>query len=160
MTTFRDDHPELQQLVLEHLLLRRWNKEQEAKKEYGRLLLFAEGAVILLVFERFLRIILSDRANDNDTLFTLLEKATSNATPLLKFDGDRDEGIRKVTKVRNTILHANYEQAAKETGLASGADYLRKQFAPEIEYLAGIVDEMLQQIDVTTGKPWPRQDRQ
>jgi hypothetical protein len=153
--TFKDEHPEMQQLVQEFVMLRRWNKEQEAQKNFAGLFLFAEGALILLIFERCLRIILGSRVGDSDTLPNLLEKVTTKAAPILKFEGlGRQDAIKEIKDVRNGIMHANYEQAARRVGAASVQEYLQKHFAPEIENLAEIVDGVLKQIDVITGNPW------
>ena len=89
---------------------------------------------MLVCLERFVRIVLGTEAGENDTLHTLLEKATGKRLALLTlpFD-DQQDGIKKICAVRNTILHGNYEQAAKQAGCASVPEYFKTQFAGELE---------------------------
>ena len=71
-------------------------------------------ALTCLALERFLRIILGSEATDADTLHNLLEKATCQRLNLLTLPcDDRQDGIRRIVAVRNTLLHGNYEQAAR-----------------------------------------------
>lgn len=76
--TFRERHPEIQQLVRELHLLRTHNlKFKVGDPQYG-LLLFAEAALVVLVLERFVRAVLDD-AQDNDTIYSLLQRAVIRA---------------------------------------------------------------------------------
>ncbi|MCC6748344.1 MAG: hypothetical protein IT371_11840 [Deltaproteobacteria bacterium] len=104
--------------------------------------------------ERFVRIVLGPKAGDQDTLHTLLEKATSKRLGLitLPYD-DQADGIKKITAVRNTMLHGNYEQATMATGCGSVADYFKTQFASEIDTLFKILDHIMRQIAPATGRP-------
>lgn len=116
------------------------------------MLLFAEAALVLIVLERFLRVILASEATEDDTLPNLLEKATSARLCMLKLPAaDRAQAIREIKNVRNTILHGNYEQAARQAGCSSVTDYFKRQFAPEIERLFQITDHLMAQIDPSTG---------
>ncbi len=149
---FKDEHLELQHLVRELHVLRRHNLRFKAGDRQDDLLLFAEGAVVLIVLERFVRAVLGADANEGDTLFNLLQKAVSKKVLRLPWD-DQDEGIRRLKEVRNTILHGNFEQAARQAGAASVADYFGGTFAAEIERLYQIVDFLFRQIDPETGRP-------
>ena len=66
---------------------------------------------------------------------------------------DQQEGIQRICRVRNTLLHANYAQAAAQAGCSSVREYFQKQFASEIEALYNITDFVVRQIDPATGKP-------
>ncbi|MBI2393241.1 MAG: hypothetical protein HYV09_26890 [Deltaproteobacteria bacterium] len=54
--------------------------------------------------------------------------------------------------MRNTILHGNYEQAARQAGCASVDAYFQTQFASEVEALYNATDSMMRQIDLETGE--------
>ena len=149
--SFKDNHIELQHLVREHRLLRQHNLRFKPGDPQEDILLFAEGAVILMTLERFARAILGADATEEDTLYNLLQKAVSKGFILLPWD-DQEEGIRRLKDVRNTILHGNFEQAAKQAGCASVADYFGTTFAAEIERLYKITEHLFQQIDPATGK--------
>lgn len=152
--TFRDEQRELQELVRELFLLRDHNLRVARQGSDRELLLFAEGSLVLLVLERFLRVILKGEAHDHMTLQNLLEISTSERVGLLVLPArDRADAIRRITSVRNTLQHANYEQAAREAGCSSAADYFRSsQFIGEIERLFELVDHLFRQIDPSTGR--------
>lgn len=153
MSTFRASHREFQELVREHSLLRRHNRAFKDGETQDSLLLFAEAALVLVVLERFLRMILGP-AGDEQTLHNLLEQATGARHRLLVLPGsDRDDAIRRITGVRNTLLHGNYEQAARESGCASVSEYFRTTFAAEVEALYEIANRLVAQIDPDTGRP-------
>lgn len=65
---------------------------------------------------------------------------------------DQQDGIKKLCDVRNTILHGNYEQAARQAGCASVDAYFQTQFASEVEALYNATDSMMRQIDLETGE--------
>lgn len=50
------------------------------------------------------------------------------------------------------MLHGNYEQAAKQAGCASTSEYFQKEFTPEVEKLYQLLEGMVKQIDVETGR--------
>ena len=83
--TFKDQHPELQHLVREHRLLRANNLSVHEGDAQDRLLLFAEGAIVLMLLERFVRAVVTD-ATDTDTLFNLLERAVRRNLLRLPWD--------------------------------------------------------------------------
>lgn len=154
MAKFKEQNREFQELVRELLLVRAWNLKFKEGDPQNTMLMFAEAALVLIAMERFLRIILVGEASDTDTLPNLLEKATSQRVDLIRFHAstDRLDAIRRITNVRNTLLHGNYEQAASRAGCADTTEYFQKQFAPEIEKLYQLLDGMVKQIDTETGR--------
>lgn len=152
--TFREQHQELQHLVRELHWLRNHNLRFKPGDPQDDLLLFAEGAIVLLTLERFLRVILGAEATDKDTLPNLLEKATGARLNLLILQvDDRKKAIALITAVRNTLLHANYEQAADGAKQASVGEYFASQYAGEVEGLYELTNQLFLQIDARTGKP-------
>ncbi len=85
--------------------------------------MFAEAALVCLALERFLRAILGE-VNDGATLYNLLEQAVSRKLVRLPWD-DQQDGIKRICSVRNTLLHGNYEQAARDAGSSSVAEYFK-----------------------------------
>ena len=148
---FKDDHLDLQHLVRELHVLRRHNLGFKEGDPHDELLLFAEGAVVLLTLERFMRAILGTDATDADTLFNLLQKAVSKNLIRLPWN-DQEDGIKRLKDVRNTILHGNFEQAARQAGCASVPEFFKTKFAAEIERLYEVTDGLFRQIDPATGR--------
>lgn len=97
-----------------------------------------------------MRILPDLKAKDTDTLGTLLERATSKRSKILILSADHRRGLRDI---RNTILHGNFEQAAKQAGVKNKEEYFKTQFASEIEALYKIVNGLVAQIDPKTGRP-------
>lgn len=153
--TFKDRYPELQYLVKEVMLVREHNIRCVAEDDHDHLLLFAEGALVLLALERFARIVLGPRATDRDTLPKLLEKAVKDGLLVLPWENQQD-GIKKITVVRNTLLHGNYEQAARRAGCASVEEYFRSsQHISEVELLFNVLNHLMRQVDTRTGPDCP-----
>jgi hypothetical protein len=111
-TSFRDLHPDFEELLCEIDCVRAHNFEIERGASQQHPLIVAEGALIVLALERFLRIVLAGRATGSDTLHNLLEKAASGNDPLLPRDDRTDLTIKLLTTVRNVTLHGNFEQGA------------------------------------------------
>ncbi len=157
MSTFREQYPEFARLVKELILLREHNRRPLIRQDH-QFFLFAEGALVLIALERFLRMILQGEATDKDTLPNLLEKATSERLDLFQFTPpeSREQSIREIKDVRNTILHGNYEQAARQTGCATTEEYFSTQFPSELEALFKLGDEIVKHIDPESGKPRSR----
>ena len=149
--TFKEHHRELQELVRELAVLRQHNLQIKAGAPQAKLLMFAESALVVLVLERFVRIILGD-ANENHTLYSLLQQAVKRELLELPWK-DQEEGIKRVCSVRNTLLHGNYEQAARDAGCDSVTTYFKTVFASEVEAMFKITQELFKQIDPETGKP-------
>jgi hypothetical protein len=153
LQTFKERNEALQHLVRELVFLREWNKSHKPGDPQGDLLMFAEGAVGMLAMEHFLRAILGDQATDKDTFRTLLEKATSKRAALLVLPwDDQEDGRKKLTAIRNTLMHGNFAQAATEARCSSVREYFQKQYAGEIEKTFHILDDLMKQIDPATGR--------
>lgn len=150
--SFTDQHREIQELVRELGLLRSHNLQFKTGDQQDRLLLVAESLVVLLAMERFLRIILGRDGGEKDTLPNLLQKATSKKKALITLPfADQQDAIKRITDVRNTIMHGNFEQAAKQSNEGSVAGYFGGNFASETERLTEILVHMMRQIDPATG---------
>ena len=54
--------------------------------------------------------------------------------------------------MRNTLQHGNYEQAAKQAGLASVTEYFQKIFASEVETLFRVLADLIDQVDPKMAK--------
>jgi hypothetical protein len=155
--TFKDKYLEFQEIVKEVKYVRRHNFS--FAKYDPSMLLMAEGALVLLAFERFIRMILGNEARHDDTLRKLLDKATSRRLDLIKLPGrmTREETITIVVKIRNALAHANYEQAALEAGLQHKDDYFKTGvYLSQVETMYRIVNRIIKQIDPDTGRPHDR----
>jgi hypothetical protein len=154
MQTFKDENLPLQHLARELAALRRHNLRFKVGEPQDEMLMFAEAALTCLTLEHFLRVVLAEDAGDTDVLYNLLEKAVAKGLVRVPWD-DPADGIRRLHRVRNTLLHANYAQAAREAGAESVGDYFRTQFAAEIEAMYRATDFIVAQIDPATGKRRP-----
>lgn len=155
--SFKDRFRDFQRIVWELKRLRDHNTS--FKQDSLELFFFAEGTMVLLALERFMRIILGTEAKEKDTLPNLLEKATSAKLNLIQLPGtlSREETIRRLTKVRNTLMHGNYEQAATQGGLPTKDAYFgSSMYIADVEALYKIVNRIVKQIDPQTGQPRPR----
>jgi hypothetical protein len=106
-----------------------------------------------------MRMILGAEANEKDTLPNLLEKATSARLDLVVLPGrlDRAEFIRRIKDVRNTLMHGNFEQAAKQAGFASKEEYFKSgSYIADVEALYKVLNRIVKQIDRDTGRPHSR----
>jgi hypothetical protein len=151
--TFKDENRALQELTRELAVLRQHNLQFKEGDPQHALLMFAEAAVVCMTMEHFVRIVLGGTAPADATLFNLLQMAVSRGLLAVPWD-DQQDGIKKIVAVRNSLLHGNYAQAAREAGCASVADYFRLQFASEVETMTKVTDFMMRQIDPATGKPY------
>jgi hypothetical protein len=152
--SFKNRNRELQELVREWHVVREHNLQFKEGDSQHNLLMFAEGALLLVALERFLRCVLGVNASDQDTLPNLLEKAMSKRLALIKPPGGDKQGlIKAVTNFRNALLHGNFEQAAKWSGHASAIEYFRKSYASELETAYRIANAIIRQIDPNTGLP-------
>lgn len=158
-TTFKDENRVLQELARELDQLRKHNLGFREGDPQNTMLMFAEAGVVCMALEHFVRIVLGPLGNSPDgkglSLHNLLEKAV--AEDLIKLPWvDQQDGIRQVCSWRNSLLHANYAQSAREAGCSSDREYFRKQFAPMVETMFKTVDHVMKQIDPVTGRPYPR----
>jgi hypothetical protein len=113
-TTFKDEHWQMQHLAREWAFVRAHNLRELPENEK---LLFAEGALCVIAFERLLRILPAVESTQGDTLGDLLAKA-HDAQVLRIVSADVKKAINKIVRVRDTTLHANYEQAAAQARLS------------------------------------------
>jgi hypothetical protein len=150
-STFRDDHREIQELVRELVVLREHNLQFKPGESAETLLLFSEAAIVLVAIERFVRAVLGD-AQDHETNYHLLQRAVCKGLLRVPWD-NQEEGIRKIKEVRNTLLHGNYEKAARDSGCANVTEYFLTTFAGEVEDLFKVAQALFKQIDPVTGKP-------
>jgi hypothetical protein len=150
---FKDQNEPMQHLVRELHLLRQHNMSFKDGDRLDNVLMLAEGATVTLAIEHFVRIVLGDRAQERDTLGTLLQLATAGPKPLLVLPlDDQADGRRKLCRVRNALMHGNFKQAAREAGCASVRQYFQTQFAGEIETSFRILRDLTSQIDIRTGR--------
>jgi hypothetical protein len=153
-TAFKDRHRELQELAREVFVLRNHNLQFKEGEPQDQLLMFAEGAMILVCMERFFRAMLGSDATNADTLHNLLEKAFSEK----RYDhlevpgGNREHLIELVTGLRNGLLHGDFEQLAQKAGCASNREYFKRDYPRDLEKLYNILNNMMGQIDIATGK--------
>src|SRR5579863_5848099 len=122
--TFKDENRALQELARELALLRQHNLKFKEGDPQHTLMMFAEAALVCLTMEHFVRVVLGSTAPAEATLYNLLQMATSRGLIKVPWD-DQQDGIKKIVAVRNSLLHGNYAQAARESGRTSVEDYLR-----------------------------------
>lgn len=148
-----EEHREMQELAREWNIVRQHNLRCETDRTFENLLFLAEGLLVLTSFERFFRIIVPN-ARDNDTLYNLMQRAVSLGLVTMPHDSQQ-EAIRIVASLRNQIMHANYEQAAREAGNATIEEYFgsSSRYAGTVERLTMILNNIIAQIDPTTGLP-------
>lgn len=158
VANFKDQNRALQELTRELRLLRAHNLRFRQNDPQDTILMFAEAALTCLVMEHFVRIVVGSEAAPKAPLHNLVEKAVSKDLLRLPWD-DQKEGVTKVCDVRNTLLHANYAQAAASAQCSSVEDYFKTQFAGEIEEMFRITDHIMKQVDPTTGRPYPKRKR-
>src|SRR4051812_20043847 len=116
--TFKDDNRALSEMVRELMWLRAHNLQFKPGDPQQNILMFAEAALTSLTLEHFIRIVLGATATDGDTLHSLLQKAIAKHLIHLPW-ANQQAGIQRVCNVRNTLLHANYAQAAAQAGCTS-----------------------------------------
>jgi hypothetical protein len=147
--TFKDEHRELQELVRELNLLRQHNLRFRPGMSLDTLLIMSEAAMTLVTFERFLRILPDLNAEDSDTIDDLLKRATKRGGPL--YLHDRTATIRKIGRIRNALLHGNFEQEARRLGYTDLRAYFQKFDKDVVEDVFQLLDNLMAQIDRDTG---------
>lgn len=149
MPTFFEMHREMQELAREWNIVRQHNLRCAAENTLGRLLLLSEGLLVLTMFERFFRIIVPN-PQDRETLPNLMERAV--ALGLIKM---QREDIQRICRVRNQVVHANYEQAATASGQATPGEYFgSSRYIKTVEELTLSLDGLIAQIDPINGRPY------
>jgi hypothetical protein len=138
----------LLETLRELVVVRNHNLAFGPKDDQATLLMMAEGSLVLVGLERFLRVTLGSEATDTDTLPNLLEKATGDRLKLLTLPADdRSLAVSQIKSVRNTTQHGNYEQAAKDSLVASPREYFGKVYASEVEKLYLLLAHLVDQLD-------------
>ena len=153
--SFRDQNVALRELARELNVVRTHNLSFREGDSQATLLMFAEAALVCMTFEHFVRVVVANclpGEREGQTFHPLLTTATQNNLIRLPWE-DQAEGVRRICAVRNTLLHGNFAQAAREAGCTSVQEYFGSQYAPELEGMMKILDRVMQQIDVETGRP-------
>jgi len=159
---FREKYKDLQYIVLELELLRKHNSSFSPGKSNDYRLLFSQVALTLLCLERFLRILpgveeaaikRTKKGKKAATLAEFLRGATDIKILAIK---NKDEVIKQVTDVRNSILHGNFEQCARECNKNSVEEYFKLVFAGEVEALYKFTKHLMDQINSDTGKRYEK----
>ncbi|MGZ3652561.1 MAG: hypothetical protein ACXVB9_16395 [Bdellovibrionota bacterium] len=143
--SYADDSASLAELRRELAQLREHNRAGGDGS-----LWIAEAALALITLERFLRILPGVNAADKESLPQLLQRAIDRRFLALPVEAGKDT-IDRVRKLRNAILHGNYEQAAKQAGLDSAAAYFLLRLQPELEFLFGLTNHLISQVDEKSG---------
>ncbi len=115
--------------------------------------MFAEGALVCLMLERFVRAVLG-YSSEELTLRPMLEQAVARGLFRVPWD-DQQEGVCKIMSVRNRLLHGDFDAAAVEAGCRDAAHYLGTQYAGEVETMYKIVNHIVTQVDADTGRTLP-----
>jgi hypothetical protein len=153
MTSFKEQFREFQRMALELKRLRDHNVTFPA--DSYELFFMAEGTLVVLTLERFLRMILGVDADERDTMQNLLEKVLSPKRNLIVLPAGltRDQMREQIVEVRNFHMHGNYEQAAQKAGLPSkDAYFMSSKYIKSVERLYRITNRIVAQIDPETGK--------
>jgi hypothetical protein len=143
--SFRDNYRDFEQVAREWAWLNRHNLKFSEGDPQDDFLLMSEATMAIVAIERFVRMAMlkNDKASDGESLYNLLQRAVSKRILRLPPD-DQQKAIEDLCRVRNTILHGNFEQAAAQANCTS---------APEVGALGGILDCLVAQIDQVTGLP-------
>jgi hypothetical protein len=153
--SFREQFQDFGELAREFILLKSHNLKYANDLPQNKLLLFSEASLVCVALERFFRMILGDSARDSHTLAMLIQNAVRQKLVVLPFD-DPATAVTSIAKVRNTLLHGNFEQAAKQLNLKSKEEYFRGPFIKEVEQLGVLLDDLCKQINPDTGQPWKK----
>lgn len=148
VSTFKDQHRALQELVRELTVVRKHNLKFTDGAPQTDLLMFAEVGLVCMTLEHFVRIVLGESATPEATLFNLLERAVS----LRLIELPEGVSVRDICAFRNSLLHGNFAQAATVAQCASVAEYFKSNYASQLERMYRIADFIVAQIDPTTGR--------
>jgi hypothetical protein len=149
---FRAGNRAMIELMREHDIVRKHNLQFKDGDPQHMLLLNAEAGLVCTALEHFVRIVVGPLAPFDAPLYNLLQKAVAEKLLTVPW-ADQEDGIKKICKVRNTLQHGNFAQAAQEAGKASVEDYFKSVFASEIDGLFKVLCYLMDQINVDTGKP-------
>lgn len=112
--------------------------------EHGVLLLFAEGALTLMMLEHVCRRVAGSRVRDEDNFRVVVEQAVLHGSaPVRLLATDPVDAATRLVRARDTLIHANYEQIAASMGLSDISEYFKSsQYISEIEALHGMYQEI------------------
>lgn len=155
--TFKELNRPLQEMVRELALVRRHNLGFKDGDDLSGVLMFAEGGLVCMVFEHFVRMVVYTNHPDappNMQLRGLLDYAVARGLFTLPFPSQED-GKQAVCAHRNALLHGNFSQAAVQSGCATIEEYFKTRYAPEMEAMTKVLDFIMVQIDPATGRRRP-----
>lgn len=154
--TFRDRNQALGELAREVKVLREHNLKFKEGDPQTTLLMFAEAAIVCMTMEHFVRVVVANHLHPEPPprmeLFNLLEYAVAENLISLPWS-DQADGIRRVCNVRNSLLHGNFAQAARDANCSSVDEYFKTQYASETEAMFKIANFLMGQINPDTGRP-------
>lgn len=175
--SFRDQHKEMMLMIGEIIRLRTYNKLigsnknlNEAQKDL-EYLLFAEGAILFMSFERFLRIVplmkqkIQPMSSSNDIkLRQLLDIAFKKENKIFDYSKIRhnnklscEKFKENICRIRNNLLHGNYEKLAQqdiENGYACNMrEYFKKGlYTQDLEFVYTTLNDIISQVNSNTGE--------
>lgn len=127
------------------------NKTYKPGDPQDGLLMFAEGALCMTLVEAAARQWVGEGVLAEDARFRDVLTAAAESGLRIPFD-DPADGIEKITSVRNTLVHANFEQAARQAGGRDVARYFGEQYAGEIERMYQVCLDFLTQVRERDGE--------
>lgn len=127
------------------------NKAYKPGEPQDGLMMFAEGALCMSLVEAAARQWVGDGVLADDARFRDVLKAAYNSGLRIPFD-DPDDGIEMITSVRNTLVHANFEQAARRAGSRDVERYFGEEYAAEIEAMYQMCLDFLAQVRERDGE--------
>ncbi|MBX3269802.1 MAG: hypothetical protein KF729_06055 [Sandaracinaceae bacterium] len=146
------DGPKVVLTPIEELIsLNRHNKTYGPHDPQDGLLMFAEGALCMTLIEAAARRWVGDGVLPADAKFRPVLKAAAASGLRIPFD-DADDGITKLCAVKNTLVHGNFEQAARGAGGRDVATYFKEQYAGEIERMYRVCLHFLTQVQERDGQ--------
>ncbi len=116
------------------------------------LLLQTEGALSMVLVEAMARkaLRLLPESDGPEKFRDVVEQAVFGAPKRLTiFLEDELSAIDRMCRIRNTILHGNYEQAAREAGCQDVPHYFKTAFTPDVEWMFQIYRSFLRQGELT-----------
>lgn len=139
------DAPVVLTPVEDLISLNRHNKTYKAGDPQDGLLLFAEGALCMTLVEAAARRWVRDSALTAGAGFREVLKKAAELGLEIPFD-DPDDGIDRLASVKNTVVHANFEQAAQGASTPDVATYFKEQYAAEIETMYKVCLDFVSQV--------------
>lgn len=147
--TPNDLTPDAPRLVLtplkELVSLNQHNKTYEPGDPQDGLMMFAEGALCMVLVEAAARRWVGDGVLAADARFREVLKSAAESGLRIPFD-DPEDGIERLAAVRNTLVHGNFEQAARQAGGRDVPRYFGEQYAAEIERMYGVCLDFVMQV--------------